>query len=132
MDNTLITETLIPIFPEDIIRNIKSYLIMKIPKRDYRYRILKDYFWHYRNYKVQNLFWSNGVFRGYLFSFYNQNHVLIMSWIPKMFIEYSFQNMETKESTSDRCWFEKQYWENYHIDGWIPNPHSYFPLRSLI
>jgi hypothetical protein len=133
MDNTLITETFIPIFPEEIIRNIKSYLIMKISKRDYRYRILKDYFWHYRNYKVQKLFYSDGVFRGYILKFYNPNHILLMCSLPRMFIEYSFQNLETKEKTNDRCWFNNQIWERYHhIGGWTPNPNSYFLSITLI
>ena len=123
--DTVIRETLLSFLPQDIIPIITSYLIMKIPKRDYRYRILNDYLYHYRNYKVQNLFWSNGVFRGYLFTFYNKNHVLLMCCLPNMFIEYSFQNLETKEKTNDRCWFKDQCWEKYHIDGWIPNPNSY-------
>ena len=83
---TVIKETLIPILPEDIIRNITSFLIMKIPKNDYRYKILEEYLFYNRSYRIQHLFWSTKEYRGFIFKFYNQNHILIMSWIPNTLI----------------------------------------------
>ena len=58
---TVIKETLLPILPEDIIRNITSFLIMKIPKNDYRYKMLEEYLFYNRSYCSLNhyIFMSN-------------------------------------------------------------------------
>ena len=118
---TVIKETLLPILPEDIIRNITSFLIMKIPKNDYRYKMLEEYLFYNRSYRIQHLFWSTKEYRGFIFKFYNQNHILIMDWIPNTFIEYSFQNITKKESTNDRYLFDKKCWVKYYNDCWNIN-----------
>jgi hypothetical protein len=129
-----IVVTLQSIFPEDVIRIITSYLVMKIPKNDRRYTILNRYFQNMSYpYRKQELFSkTDGQFLGYYIRFYN-GHVLLMRTVPKTFISYQYQNMTTMKYSYDRCWFNlkytienvNNYWERVVDDKFVPNPNSY-------
>ena len=121
--------------PEDIIRIIASYLIMKIPKDDTRYRLLDLHYRHNKEHRVQKRFWNwNNRFRGYFITFSNENHTLAIEWYCNDYISYQFKNTLTGESHDDRCWFKLEdmswrkdstnYWQQFFIDGWIPNPNT--------
>ena len=127
-----VIKILSPMIPEDIIRNITSYLIMKIPKNDRRYRLLEMYMCS-RFMNFDELFLSDGTFFGRSVLFSNGN-VLLQRIDFKMYVIYHYKNMVTGETHSDRCWFKLEemnwrhdstnYWEKLFIDGWIPNPNT--------
>jgi len=118
--------------PEDIIRIITSYLIMKIPKNDRRYQLL-DMYLRVRFMNFIELFLSDGTFFGRSVLFSNGN-VLLQRIDFKMYVIYQYKNMVTGETHSDRCWFKLEemnwrhdstnYWEKFFIDGWLPNPNT--------
>jgi len=125
-----IIKILSPMIPEDIIRNIASYLIMKIPKNDRRYQLLNM---HLRVMNFTELFYNDGSFLGRSVIFSNGN-VLLQRIDFKMYLTYYYKNMVTGETHSDRCWFKLEemnwrhdstnYWEKFFIDGWLPNPNT--------
>lgn len=125
-----IIKILSPIIPEDIIRIIVSYLVMKIPKNDKRYQLLNM---HLRIMNFTELFSNDGSFLGRSVIFSNGN-VLLQRIDFKMFVIYHYKNMVTGETHSDRCWFKLEemnwrndstnYWEKFFIDGWLPNPNT--------
>jgi len=94
--------------PMEIIHIIQSYLIQKIPKIDYRYRMLERlYYYYFRPYaqQKQELLWKSGEYRGWLIKFQGfPNLVLLIDIFPKTFIEYSFQNLETRQRGYYRFW----------------------------
>jgi hypothetical protein len=128
-----IIKILSPMIPEDIISNIASYLIMKIPKNDRRYRLL-DMYMHSRFMNFDELFLSDGTFFGRSVLFSNGN-VLLQRIDFKMYVIYQYKNMVTGVIHSDRCWFKLEdmnwrrdstnYWQQHFIDGWIPNKNTY-------
>lgn len=132
-------EILLPILPEDIIRAIASYIIMKIPKNDQRYPILNYLYFARLCTREQLLFWKNdGTFRGFFVTFTNANFVFVMTVIKDFFISYQFQNMTTKEYSVDRCWFHlndkfagntNYHWEHVIDRKWVQNPNS--PIISI-
>jgi hypothetical protein len=127
-----IIKILLPKLPEDVIHNIASYLVMKIPKNDRRYQLLDM---HLRIMNINELFSNNGAFIGTSILFRNGN-ILLQRVDLKMFITYQYKNMVTGETHSDRCWFKLEdmnwrrdstnYWEKFFIDGWLPNPNTIF------
>ena len=131
-----VIKILSPMIPEDIIRNITSYLIMKIPKNDRRYRLLEM---HLRIMNFDELFCNNGTFIGTSILFRNGN-ILSQRIDFKMFVTYHYKNMVTGETHSDRCWFKLEemnwrhdstnYWEKFFIDGWLPNPNTTLLVRE--
>ena len=120
------------IIPEDIIRIITSYLVMKIPKNDRRYQLLDL---HLRIMNFSELFYNNGVFQG-RFVIFSNGSVLSQEIVINMFVTYQYKNMVTKDNHADRCWFKLEdmnwrhdstnYWQQHFIDGWIPNPNTIF------
>ena len=98
--------------PTEIIYIIQSYLIQKIPKSDFRYRMLdRLYYYYFRPYAQQKqvLFWKDGVFRGWLISFMGfPNMVILVNILPRLFMEYSFQNIETQQQGCYRFCLEYQ------------------------
>ena len=125
-----IIKILSPIIPEDVIRIIASYLVMKIPKNDRRYQLLDK---HLRVMNFTELFHNNGSFLGRSVIFSNGN-VLLQRIDFKMFVIYHYKNMVTGETHSDRCWFKLEemnwrhdstnYWEKFFIDAWLPNSNT--------
>lgn len=134
----MLPEILSHILPEDVIRNISSYLIMKIPKKDRRYRML-DYLLYGIKHRTQEMRWKcDGKFRGYFINFSHPDLILVMQYFPGSFIEYQFQNMTTLSYTIDRCWLKKDdvirneqcYWSRVAVTKgdngqWYPNTNSY-------
>ena len=127
---------LFPILPKDVIYNISSYLTMKIHTNDSRYQVLDLHYCHNKN-KVKERFWSENEvkrFRGYIITFANKKYELIIEWYGNDFISYKFENTVTKEYNCDRCWFKLEdmnwkknstnYWQQFFIDGWLPNPNT--------
>jgi hypothetical protein len=96
--------------PTEIIYIIQSYLIQKIPKSDFRYRMLdRLYYYYFRPYaqQKQELLWNSGEHRGWLIKFQGFSHlVLLIDILPKTFIEYSFQNLYTGQRGDYRVWSE--------------------------
>jgi hypothetical protein len=89
---------IVPMLPLDTVHIIQSYLIQKIPRYDRRYMLLDKHFYNYNylNYK-RELFWSDGVFRGWLISFMRQPQLmLVVNILPRLFMCYSFHNIDTK------------------------------------
>jgi len=98
--------------PTEIIDIIQSYLIQKIPKSDYRYMMLdRLYYYYFRPYAQQKreLLWKSREHRGWLITFIGfPNLVLLIDILPRTFIEYSFQNLETRQRGDYRFWLENQ------------------------
>ena len=123
-----IIKILLPILPEEMIRNILLYCITKIPKHDSRYQLLGKHFCVMNSVsRKHELFYKDGEFLGRLVTFYN-GHVLLMKELPNNFISYTYQNMSTSESASVRCWLfltnkyntrnTDYYWERWMDDQW--------------
>jgi len=123
------------LLPEDIIRNIASYLIMKIPKNDHRYQLLDA---HYRN-NIDNrvhIRYSSITGKSFFYdiTFSNPKYTHTIRRYYDDFITYQFKNTVTNEIHSDRCWFNLKdmnwrhdstnYWQQFFIDGWLPNPNT--------
>jgi hypothetical protein len=90
---------LAPFFPEDVVRCITSYLVMKIPRDDPRYIVLARHF-EARRGKIRTLTWKmDGAFRGYLISFSHAPLVLLIQHPLPYSIMYQLQNMVTMEYT---------------------------------
>ena len=90
---------LTPFFPEDVVRCITSYLVMKIPRDDPRYIMLARRHEDARRGKIRTLTWKkDGAFRGYLISFSHAPLVLLIQQLP-YYIMYQLQNMITMEYT---------------------------------
>jgi hypothetical protein len=131
-----IIKILLPKLPEDVIHNITSYLVMKIPKNDRRYELLDT---HLRIMNFSELFSNNGAFLGRSVIFRNGN-ILLYKIDLKMFITYQYKNIVTNENQSVRCWFKLEemnwrrdstnYWQQFLIDGWIPNPNTTLLVRA--
>ena len=127
--------TLLHFFPEDIIRNIASNLVMKIPSNDSRYQLLESHHRHNKEHRVQERIWNwDKGFRGYIITFSNKTHEFIIEWYRNEFISYQFKNTATTKYICDRCWFKLEdmnwrrdstnYWQQFFIDGWLPNPNT--------
>ena len=127
--------TLLPIFPEDIIRNIASYIVMKIPTNDSRYQLLESHYRHNKEYRVhERLHPILGDVFGYHITFSDAKYALSIRQYYEDFILYDFENTVKKEIHSDRCWFKlidmnwrrnsTNYWQQFVIDGWLPNPNT--------
>ena len=141
MDVDALIITMSPILSEDVIRIIVSYLVMKIPKNDPRYQQLNAHNKVSLEHRVQERYWetydlaSNGDrFRGFFITFSNEKYAFIIDFYRNDYISYRFQNMVTNEYNDDRCWYKLEdmswrkdstnYWQQFCIDGWIPNPNS--------
>jgi hypothetical protein len=128
-----IIETLSPILPEDVIRTITSYLIMKIPKNDLRYRLL-DRHLSISQCRKREHFYSDGKFLGCLITFSNGD-ILLKRVLPATFVTYTYQNIITNESNSVRGWLfltdkyntrnANHYWDQWVNHQWVPNPNGY-------
>ena len=69
------------------------------------------YYYYFRPYAQQKqvLFWKDGVFRGWLISFMGfPNLVILVNILPRLFMEYSFQNIETQQDGYYRFCLEYQ------------------------
>jgi hypothetical protein len=90
---------IIPVLPLDTVRMIQSYLIQKIPRYDRRYMMLDKHFYDYNYLNCKReMFWNDGTFRGWLISFMRQPQLmLIVNILPRLFMYYSFQNIDTKK-----------------------------------
>jgi hypothetical protein len=97
--------------PVEIIDIILSYFIEKIPKSDYRYSMLKRLYYYYFRpcaQQKQELLWNSGEYRGWLIKFQGlPNLVLVIDILPRTFIEYSFQNLETEQRGDYRFWLSE-------------------------
>lgn len=123
---------LLPIFPEDIIRSIASYLVMKIPTNDPRYQVLES---HYRDNRVyERLRPKLKNYLSYCITFSKTKYIFCITMYYNDFMLYQFKNTVTGEVHSDRCWFSLEdmnwrrystnYWQQFFIDGWLPNPNT--------
>jgi hypothetical protein len=119
MDITTINKILCLTFPEDVIREISSYFIKKIPKKDERFDHL-DFFLHTRKYYQNEQFYDDGLFMRHVFQS-RKNLIYQFSIMPKMFIEYTVGNVKTKVKNNIRFWFEDGRCEEYDIinNYWI-------------
>ena len=101
--------------PVEIIDIIQSYFIEKIPKSDYRYRMLNRLYYYYFRpcaQHKQELLLNRGEHRGWLIKFQGfPNLVLLIDILPRTFIEYSFQNLDTGERGDYRVWLGE--WFDY-------------------
>jgi len=135
MNTDSIINILSPILPEDVIRNITSYLIMKIPKNDHRYQLLNAHYRDNIDHRVQGRFNSiRGKIFFYDITFSNPKYMLSIMRYYDDFIKYQFKNTATGEIHYDRCWINlidmnwrhdsTNFWEQLIIDGWLPNPNT--------
>jgi hypothetical protein len=127
--------TLLPFFPEEMIRNIASYLVMKIPANDSRYQLLESHYCHNKKYRVHERLRSvSNKYFSYYITFSNTKYILSIVLYYNYFITYQFKNTVTEEEHADRCWFKLEdmnwrrystnYWQQFFIDGWLPNPNT--------
>jgi len=100
-----IINKILHVLPDDMIREIASYFILKIPKSDRR-MITLNQFLNRRNQCIREGFYSDGMFRyhNYIgFRFYFSIH-----YCPGKFVEYVVcdGNPRTKEQTNTRIWMD--------------------------
>lgn len=100
--------------PEDIIREISSYFILKIPKIDKRI-VLMENFIRRRNYRLEQGFYTDGEFCYKLFHSYDRKFHFSMHCLPEKFITYIFGNFITEEQKHIRFWIDGKCEE--HING---------------
>ena len=105
MDFFTIINKILHVLPDDMIREISSYFILKIPKSDRR-MIMLDRFLMRRNQCIREGFYNDGMFRHHTFigfRFYFSIHCL-----PGMFVEYVTcdGNPRTKEQRNTRIWMD--------------------------
>ena len=116
------------VLPDDIIREITSYFILKIPKSDKRI-IMLDYFLIKRNQQTEERFYSDGTFRCHIFSDF---HICFSIHYFPRFIEYVCMNFHSKQQTNIRFWMTgkcEEYLDKWTIssfqfnlqDAYIPN-----------
>ena len=103
------------VLPDDMIREVTSDFILKIPKSDKR-MIMLDHFLMRRNEHIEEGFYSDGSFRYHTVNNYPL-HFSIHYCSVLMFVEYVFGNLRTKEQTNTRIWMNGKV-EDY-IDGWL-------------
>jgi hypothetical protein len=126
---------LFPFFPEEMVRNIASYLVMKIPANDSRYQLLESHYCHNKKYRVHERLSPNlKNYFSYNITFSNPKYILSIIVYYNDFILYQFKNTVTEELHADRCWFNLEdmhwrrvstnYWQQFFIDGWLPNPNT--------
>ena len=100
--------------PEDIIREISSYFIFKIPKTDRRIFFMEN-FLSRRYYRLEQGFYTDGEFRYKLFHSYDLNIHFYIHCLPEKFITYIFGNFITEEQKHIRFWMDGKCEE--HING---------------
>jgi hypothetical protein len=77
-------------FPEDIICEIASYFIKKIPKDDTRCSMIEKYLVYKQRYLTQE-FYPDGEFRYNLFQYQGSpKRYFLLCFFPEWFIEYHF------------------------------------------
>lgn len=127
--------TLLLFYPEDVVRNIASYLVMKIPTNDSRYQLLET---HYRDIKkhrvTERLLPGLRNYFCHYITFSNTKYAFSITMYYNDFMLYQFLNTVTEEMHADRCWFKLEdvnwrrnstnYWQQFFIDVWLPNTNT--------
>jgi len=111
----MIINKILHVLPDDMIREVASYFILKLTKSDKRMIMLNQFFKR-RFYHSREGFYSDGMFRYHYFNdfrFYFSIHCL-----PGNFVEYVTCDgyPRAKEQTNTRIWMDGKV-EDY-IDGW--------------
>lgn len=118
MDINIITKILYSKIPEDIIREITSYFIQKISKKDSRCLCIERLLYN-RSISVTEGFYSDGMFRYKLFAPEPKtiNKYFLLQIVPTLFIEYTF--CYENSINSIRFWIKEDKCE-VAIDGyWV-------------
>lgn len=137
MSNNCSVDDIIKLFilPEEIIRNIASYLIMKIPKNDPRYQVLESHYHDNKEHRVNvRLYPVSRNYFTYYITFSNTKMIFSITRYYDYYMLYQFKNTVTGEVQADQCWFKLEdmnwrrdstnYWRQLVIDGWLPNPNT--------
>jgi hypothetical protein len=114
MDPNIINKILCNSFPEEIIREITSYFILKIPKTDKRITYL-DLLVRERNSRIIEDFHNDGLSNTFVGL---KIYISFCIW-PKDFILYIFGNRKTKEQTYSRFWFQDGKHEERINGSWV-------------
>lgn len=137
MNNICRIDDIIKLFmlPEEILRNITSYLIMRIPTNDPRYQLLEKHYRDNKEHRVhERLRPGSKKYYSYDITFSNPIYIFSIVLYCHDYIIYHFKNTVTDEVHTDRCWFKLEdmnwrrdstnYWQQLYIDGWLPNPNT--------
>jgi len=117
MDFFLILNKILHVLPDDMIREIASYFILKIPKSDRR-MIMLNPFLKRRNQSSREGFYRDGIFRYHYF--HDFRIYFSIHYCPGMFVEYVFCDSypeRTNGQTNTRIWMDGKV-EDYTDDGW--------------
>ena len=121
MDIGVIHKILDPTLPDEMVREVASYFILRIPKTDRRFWRINSFLFH-RKYSVKEKFYNDGEFLSKSYYSPNKNHPISfhVKSCTGILLEYIFVNHSRKTQTNMRFWIEDGRCEE-SIDGiWIP------------
>ena len=101
----MIINKILHVLPDDMIREIASYFILKIPKSDRR-MIMLNRFLMRRNQCIREGFYWDGMFRCHTYNGFR--FYFSINWCPEKFVEYVVAdgNPRTKEQSNTRIWMD--------------------------
>jgi hypothetical protein len=122
MDPNIIHKILSNSFPEEIVREIASYFILKIPKTDKRITWL-DLLLRERNRRIREGFYKEGQFFHHIFvcrKHVSEIYIALHFWPNKYaMIKHIFGNLKTKEQIVSRFRIEEGKHEEYVNGSWV-------------
>ena len=120
MDIGVIFKILEQTFPDEIVREVASYFILRIPKTDRRFWRINSFLFH-RKFSVHERFYNDGEFLSKSYYSSNWNHPISfhVKSCPGLLLEYISVNHARKTQTNMRFWIEDGRCEE-SIDGvWV-------------
>ena len=121
MDIGILHKILDQTLPDEIVREVASYFILRIPKTDRRFWRINSFLFH-RKFSVKERFYNDSEFLSKSYYSPNWNHPISfhVKSCTGILLEYIFVNHSRKTQTNIRFWIEDGRCEE-SIDGiWVP------------